>query len=132
MPKITSVRPYFGKPPVVRSPFSLSVIRDLHFNSVHLKTVTQAEQKGKLFGRLASVLWVLCTCQCACLVALAIRDFAYSPPVMVQLLALCDLQMCLTWCIGFHFLFSKINFIVFVCFFRNIFCHQVKEIHCLL
>lgn len=55
----------------------LSVSRDLHFNCVHLKTVTQAEQECKLFGRLASVLWVLCACQCACLVALAIRDFAY-------------------------------------------------------
>lgn len=80
MSKITSVSPYFGKPPVVRSPFCLSVIRVLHFNSVHLKTVTQAEQEGKLFGRLASVLLVLCACQCACLVALAIRDFAYCPP----------------------------------------------------
>ena len=48
------------------------------FNSVNLKTVTQAEQEGKLFGRLASVLLVLCACQCACLVALGIRDFAYS------------------------------------------------------
>ena len=48
----------------------------LHFNCVNLKTVTQAEQEGKLFGRLASVLWVLCACQCACLVALAIRVFA--------------------------------------------------------
>lgn len=49
----------------------------LHFNCVNLKTVTQAEQEGKLFGRLASVLWVLCACQCACLVTLAIRDFAF-------------------------------------------------------
>jgi len=81
---MTSVSPYFGKPHVVRSPFSLSVIRDLHFNSVHLKTVTQAEQEGKLFGRLASVLWVLCACQCACLVALAIRDFAYFLPALIQ------------------------------------------------
>jgi len=37
----------------------------------------QAEQEGKLFGRLASVLWGSCACQCACLVALANRDFAY-------------------------------------------------------
>jgi len=39
-------------------PFSLSVSRVLHFNCVNLMTVTQAEQEGKLFGRLASVLWV--------------------------------------------------------------------------
>jgi hypothetical protein len=88
-------RPYFGKPPVVRSPFPLSVSRVLHFNCVNLKTVTQAEQEGKLFGRLASVLWVLCACQCACLAALAIRDFAYLPQfIMVLLSAWCVLQMC--------------------------------------
>ena len=86
MPKITSVRPYFGKPPVVRSPFPLSVSRVLYFNCVNLKTVTQAEQEGKLFGWLASVLWVLCACQCACLAALAVRDFAYFLTVLVQLL----------------------------------------------
>jgi len=57
----------------------------LHFNCVNLKTVTQAEQEGKLFGRLASVLWVLCACQCACLAALAIGDFAYCPFVIVCL-----------------------------------------------
>jgi len=32
--------------------------------------------EGKLFGRLAFVRLVLCACQCACLVALAIRDLA--------------------------------------------------------
>jgi hypothetical protein len=79
------VRQYSSKPPVVRSPFSLSSSRVLHFNCVNLKTVTQAEQEGKLFGRLASVLWVLCACQCACLAALAIGDFAYCPFVIVCL-----------------------------------------------
>ena len=93
MLKITSVSPYFGKPPVVRSPFYLSIIKVLYFNCVNLKTVTQAEQEGKLFGRLASVQLVLCACQCACLVALAIRDFATA--VMVQLVALCVIRFAL-------------------------------------
>ena len=67
-------------------------------NCVNLRTFTQAEQKGKLFGRLASVLWVLCACQCACLAALAIRDIVYlSQFIMVLMSALCVLQMCLTW-----------------------------------
>jgi hypothetical protein len=103
-------QPVFWQTPVhvVRSPFSLSVIRDLHFNFVHLKTVTQAEQEGKLFGRLASVLWVLCTCQCACLVALAIRDFAYCPPSYYSVSAYASSFS------NFVFHFSQ-SFISFVC-----------------
>ena len=94
MPKITSVSPYFGKPPVVRSPFYLSIIKVLYFNCVNLKTVTQAEQEGKLFGPDSYRDAVgLCACQCACLVALAIRDFATA--VMVQLLALCVIRFVL-------------------------------------
>ena len=73
------------------------------FNSVNLKTVTQAEQEGKLFGRLASVRWVLCACRCACLAALAIRDFVYlSQFIKVLLSVLCVLQnvrvfFCVSW-----------------------------------
>ncbi len=48
------VSQHSSKPPVVRSPFPLSISRVLYFNCVNLKTVTQAEQEGKLFGRLAS------------------------------------------------------------------------------
>lgn len=93
-------QPIFWHPPVVRSPFCLSVSMGLAFQFCQTKDCYPSQAEGKLFGRLASVLWVLCACQCACLVALAIRDFAYCLPVMMQLLVLFVLQMCLTWCGG--------------------------------
>ena len=69
-------------------PFHCPLLETCIFNSVILKTVTQAEQEGKLFGRLAFVLLALSTCQYACLGALANLDFA-DCPIIVQLLALC-------------------------------------------
>ena len=49
----------------------------LAFELCQPKDCCPSRAEGKLFGRLASVLWVLCACQCACLVALAILN---SPP----------------------------------------------------
>ena len=66
------------------------------FNSVKLKTVAQAKQKGSSLVPIAiGMLRVLCACQCACFAALAIKDFAYCLQVMVQLLALCVIQFVL-------------------------------------
>ncbi len=66
--KIANVSLYFGKPPVVRSPFRLSVMRILHFYSVNLKTVTQAEQKASSLAG-----WHLCCWFCVPANVLALR-----------------------------------------------------------
>lgn len=72
-------------------PSPLSVIRLLYCNCVNLKTVTQAEQEGKLFGRLASVLWV---CVPANVLALRFRPLETSH-IRPNLL-LCYCRLCVS------------------------------------
>ncbi len=78
MPIITSVCPYFGNPCCTFALPSVSY-KNLVFLLCQPKDSYPSRAEGKLFGRLASVLWILC----ACLVALAIRDFAYCVQAML-------------------------------------------------
>lgn len=116
MPKITGVSPYFGTPPVVRSPFHLSINRDLHFNSVNLKTVPKAEQEGKLFGRLASVLWV-----CVPANVLALRCWLLETlHTLLQLLLIFVLYKCVTLNFNSILIFKKCIKNFFVMLFQNV------------
>ncbi len=82
--RITADEDYKCQPVFWQTPcctFALPSVsyKNLAFLLCQPKDCYPSRAEGKLFGRLASVLLALCACQCACLEALAIRDFAFFP-----------------------------------------------------